>query len=222
MVNEKLVQWMKASLKQGHNHEHLQQILVEHGHNKEEVQEALQHIQKEQQTLKQPLQKTKLILIGVIVLIAALIVFFIVNLQHGEVKELTENSEITQPESTAQGEVTLNIKHANETQKQDCKDLHERLRTCERFTCEEEYPYTKELLKKETSQLPNNKCMYIEELPDNTKLVCELTREYQEILANYFNNSYQQVFETYIINDKEVEQPILELMSLGKCIVQQR
>ena len=116
----------------------------------------------------------------------------------------------------------------------NCDLLSDKLNSCEPFLCELEHPFTGEMVTREVVGLINDKCKYIEEMPNGGKMNCEYPESLRKAVAQYYkdiamskseevsiemNLSNEEVKKTYIIDGEKVENPLQKALDTGICII---
>lgn len=118
------------------------------------------------------------------------------------------------------------------TKMPNCDALPEKLDSCEKFACEIEHPFSGEMVKREIVGLKNSKCEYKEEMPNGGEMNCQYPLELRKAVAQYyrdiakaesqevnitFSSEGQNI--TYLINSKQVENPLQEALDTGACVI---
>ena len=116
----------------------------------------------------------------------------------------------------------------------NCDAFPNKLELCESFSCKFEHPFTGEMMERKIVGLVSDKCQYIEEMPNNGKMDCEYSESLRKAIAQYYrdiavaesvgtgveaNLGSGDVKTTYIIDGKEVENPLQEAMNSGECVI---
>ncbi len=243
MVNQQLVDWIRSEKSKGYTFEQLRNVLIQQNYNLNDISEAIMFVS---QATSQNTNSPKLVkpsksvlptlIIGIIVLglIVGGILFFTsqdnesnsnsvpVNENIDVISKVNNSSEKTQEE--------LNI----ESEPFSCDAFPDKLDSCESFSCEFEHPFTSELMEKEIIGLVNGKCQYTEEMPNGGRMDCDYTENLRKVIAQYYKDlvaaeSAVTSIETdigseeaqikYIIDGKEVENPLQEAMTNGQCTI---
>jgi hypothetical protein len=113
-------------------------------------------------------------------------------------------------------------------------DLADKLESCEVYTQNFNHPYTGESLERKVNGIVDGKCSYIETMPNGGKMECKYTEESRKAVAQYYRKmANAQSFGTkvksdpeagkqkvkYVINGKEVNNPLQECTNNGTCII---
>lgn len=116
----------------------------------------------------------------------------------------------------------------------ECADFPDKLSACEKYECMFTHPFTGETLKKEIKGIIDGKCQYIEQMPNNGKMECNYSEASRKIAAQYYEDIYSaesgktevitdlgtgETKTTYMLDGKEVENPLQEFLNNGTCIV---
>ncbi|TDT38446.1 hypothetical protein DES49_2420 [Halospina denitrificans] len=84
-------------------------------------------------------------------------------------------------------------------QAQTTRNLANHLVMCEPFTMSFEHPFDGEMKKREVKGLRGGKCLYEEEMPNNTRLVCRFSEELRKKAANAYrqggNRPLQEIMD---------------------------
>ena len=114
--------------------------------------------------------------------------------------------------------------------------LSEHLEKCTPYKGEFIHPFNGQKMQREVTGIIEEKCVYIEEMPNNGKMTCRYDTEQLPVIAQYYRDlalaeSYstsakitiqgdqQEVKTTYTINNKEVDNPLQECMQNGTCVI---
>jgi hypothetical protein len=109
----------------------------------------------------------------------------------------------------------------------NCDNLPEKLKTCEQFSCQVTSPLATKTHTVEGMQ--DGRCVYSEEIPNFLDVQCNLTRDYQDAIAQYYSNELlryndpnsDQLKETFTIKGKEVRNPLESSLVDGDCLLAQ-
>ncbi len=116
----------------------------------------------------------------------------------------------------------------------ECGLFPDNLKTCSPYKCQFTHMFTGEKMNKEIVGLVDEKCSYVEEMPNNGKMECSYTKSTRETIAQFYgdlteaetlsfkahiSSSAGEAKSTYTINGKEVENPLQEVLDDGQCVV---
>ncbi len=108
------------------------------------------------------------------------------------------------------------------------------LNSCKAYKTNLVHPMTGETLNKEIFGIVDGKCKYIEQMPNGGQMECKYTESERIAVAKYYldvakasssetkvslGSSQGSVKTTYLINGKEVENPLQEALSSGVCVI---
>lgn len=113
-----------------------------------------------------------------------------------------------------------------------CDLFPDKLEVCEPYSCQFIHPFTAEIMNKEiVGFVDDNKCNYIEQMPNDGMMKCEFTESVRKAVSQYYRDiafsdsintrielKGDEVNVTYKIDGKEVENPLQEAMDLWECI----
>jgi len=157
--------------------------------------------------------------------------------------ELGSQFEVSGVKNSAAREVTAqeqaSVEAAQETASQeatDCALFPDKFSACEPFSCRFIHPFTGELMEKNVIGLIENKCQYIEEMPNSFRMDCEYSESLRKAVAQYYRDidaaessetsvsidfGSDEVKTKYTIDDKAVENPLQEALDNGACQIVQ-
>lgn len=111
----------------------------------------------------------------------------------------------------------------------------DKLKTCEKYKSKFTHLLTGEKMDREITGLVENKCNYIEQMPNGGKMTCRYSQAQREAAANYYkltaSDSGSASTETKTdptsgkavtitkVDGKEVESPLTTYMSDGTCVI---
>lgn len=121
-------------------------------------------------------------------------------------------------------------------EKQQLIELADRLDSCKEYTQKFVHPLTGESLTRKIGGVVDGKCIYIEKMPNGGKLECGYSTELQKIIAQSYRDSANaksikssvdtslqggkvKNTTTYLLDGKEVENPLQEALKNGQCTV---
>lgn len=108
------------------------------------------------------------------------------------------------------------------------------LTSCKAYKTSFVHPFTGETMNREIFGIVDGKCKYIEQMPNGGQIECKYTEHERTTIAKYYfdlekstssetNVSFGltpgSVKATYIIDGKEVENPLQEALNSGACVV---
>jgi hypothetical protein len=114
-------------------------------------------------------------------------------------------------------------------------EFPEKLEKGEAYSSTFIHPMTKEVLKREIVGMEGDKCVYIEEMPNDGKMICKFSESERKAAAQYYrdmltaktsrtkvnlSSSENKVKAKYYINGKEVDNPLQEAVNSGSCVVE--
>ena len=111
---------------------------------------------------------------------------------------------------------------------ENCASLADNLSSCETFKCTFIHPLSGERLQKEIVGLVNDKCKYIEQMPNNGKMECNYTADLRVAVAQYYKGlasadsmgtSVSSAKTEYTINGKIVSNPLQEATDTAQCVI---
>lgn len=109
--------------------------------------------------------------------------------------------------------------------------FYEMLDNCQASITKFKHPFTWEMMKKEIVGISNNKCIYIEEMPNNGKMTCSYNDIERRIAAQFYyhisTNDYSanastsngKATSTYEINGKVYNNPLQDFLDNEICII---
>ncbi len=111
----------------------------------------------------------------------------------------------------------------------------DKLKACEKYKAQFTHPLTGEKMEREISGLVENKCNYIEQMPNGGKMTCKYSQTQREAAANYYkltatdsgsastesktDPATGKIVTITKVNGKEVESPLTTYMSDGTCVI---
>lgn len=110
----------------------------------------------------------------------------------------------------------------------------DKLNSCTKYKTTFKHPLIGEILEKEILGIVNGKCDYIEQMPNGGKMECKYTENERKAVAQFYKDiASAQSVETninislgngeqkakYIIDGKEVENPLQEAIDSGICVI---
>ena len=112
--------------------------------------------------------------------------------------------------------------------------LADKLEKGEPYLTKFKHPFTGEMLEKKVVGIVDNKCLYVEEMPNGGKMECRYSPESRKAVAQYYRDlANSESYRTkarisltdgkqkvkYTINGKEVKNPLEECLKNGECII---
>ena len=116
----------------------------------------------------------------------------------------------------------------------NCDAFPDMLSSCKKYKCQFIHPLTGENMKREILGIIDGKCVYLEEMPNGGQMECKYTESFGKVIAQYYRDSFAaesmefsininlgsgELTSTYIIDGKEVENPLQEALDSGVCVV---
>lgn len=115
---------------------------------------------------------------------------------------------------------------------ENCDAFTNNLNSCTKYKCQFTHPFTGELMIKEILGISENKCGYVEEMPNNGEMNCEYTEDMRKAAAQYYVDLESGSFGVeingtlggdtqikYTIDGKEVDNPLQEALDNGQCTI---
>ena len=127
--------------------------------------------------------------------------------------------------------LTANFSHAQNPQ--DMIDFANKLIACEVYNQPFSHPITGESLERKIKGMTNDRCLYIEEMPNGGRMECRFSVQERQAVANYHKDlAKAKTFGTkatitaesrrkitYVIDGKEVANPLQECMANKSCVI---
>ena len=116
----------------------------------------------------------------------------------------------------------------------DILELADKLETCTPYKANFVHPLTGEKLTREIVGMTNEKCVYVEGMPNGGKMECKYSKDSLPSIAQYYRDtanadsskvtvSGSKTDSTpkivYKINGKSVDNPLQECMNNGDCVI---
>jgi len=108
-----------------------------------------------------------------------------------------------------------------------CESFPDKLDSCEPLICEFKHPINGVMLEREIIGMEDGKCLIQEESSKESKIECRYSDSYRKAIAQYWrnNNTKSMMVDTsasdidtiYIIDGKEVTNPLMEQNMSGVC-----
>jgi len=134
-------------------------------------------------------------------------------------------------ESSADIEVTKTEDKAAELPL-SCDEFPDHLELCTPYKCQFSHPFTGETMVKAVVGEEAGICLYVEEMPNDGQMNCRYNPELRTAIAQYYRDvaaakttdvdaqvTEDRIRATYMIDGKEVENPLQEAMTTGQCVI---
>jgi hypothetical protein len=208
MVEEQIIQWIKDSLNKGYSKEQVELSLIQNNFTKEQILEAFEQITPKE---KKQIKRNPVIETFAIVILIAMIVGGMIFFSKGNEIYLQEEVQI------------------QSIQLKNCFDFAQNIKSCSLYTCEFHHPISMEILTREIKGIENDKCIYVEKMPNNLEFKCNFSLSEMNSISNYFetkNILFTQVVINneeikYILNGEESLIPFQEAINNKNCIITQ-
>lgn len=249
MVNQQILDWIKSQETQGYSNQQIYSYLTQQGYNPDEVNEAINSVAQtpkpmNQQTppIKKPASILPIFMISLVVIAVVAGGIFYFMFQHKEAPNLNLNSNngLLDQENvkTAAAEPAVNLTQDQQPAEVkldlNCDAFPDKLDSCTEYKCQFVHPFTGENMTKEILGIIDEKCNYVEQMPNNGKMECKYLESMRKAAAQYYKDVAGaestgvevnaslvsgEVKTRYTIDGKEVANPLEEAMNDGQCVI---
>jgi len=113
-----------------------------------------------------------------------------------------------------------------------CDDFSDHLELCTPYKCQFAHPFTGETMVKAVVGEEAGDCIYAEEMPNGGQMDCRYNPELRTAIAQYYRDvatakttgidiqvTEDRIRATYMIDGKDVENPLQAAMTTGQCVI---
>jgi hypothetical protein len=118
----------------------------------------------------------------------------------------------------------------------DCSAFPDKLESCTKYTCIFTDPVTGEKINREITGILNDKCKYLEGIPNGGIMSCKYSENMRKVVAQYYRDTEKaasvsaeakldlkedknDIETTYKLNGKVLVNPVQEALETGECVV---
>ncbi|MCP4652963.1 MAG: hypothetical protein GY858_06225 [Candidatus Omnitrophica bacterium] len=124
-------------------------------------------------------------------------------------------------DDTPEDQNTNDYASNSEAGNDSCADFPSKLAECQPYECSFRHPFTGETMKRKIRGLKNNRCHYVEEMPNNGKMRCKFAVDSLTELAQYYRKEAKKTdsgsfsFST----GSQTTNPLQKCLNDGDCVV---
>lgn len=234
MVNQEVIDYIKQQLEQGIDKEVVKQTLITNNWQETDVDEAFKIISNppQEQTTpvlanKKPSSMWKIVVVSLIVItVVGGSIYFISQ-------SLLKTAEAPKVVNEVSNIPVVTTTPLEQPQEQNPEiDFADKLSSCTASKITFKHILTGDILEKEILGIVDEKCNYVEQMPNNGKMECKYSESERMAVAKYYKDMItaesvstnvqtdtESQQTTYTINDKEVQNPLQEAMESGICVI---
>lgn len=245
MANPQLLDYIKQQLQQGISKEQIKSSLITNGWQAQDIEEGFNALNSpvlpEQYSATSLSSSAKMwkilagVLVGVVILGGGAYLASKTFLKSEEAPKISDEVSNQLPTSKPAETVTPSKQPTPQTQPQNPEIVFaDKLSSCIKYKTTFKHPFTGETLEKEVLGVINEKCNYVEQMPNGGKMECKYSESERMVVAQYYKDvataesvgtSLDADFgsgeqkTTYTINGKVVNNPLQEAMNSGVCVI---
>ncbi len=242
MLNQQLLDYIKQRTQQGVSQEQIKNSLIANGWPEQDIEEGFKNINTPDIHKVVPAVASNSawkviveIVIGVVVLGGVTYLTSQTILKSKDAlktsNEISNQSLTATPSNTTTAQPSLQPA----TQSQDPEIVFaDKLNSCTPYKISFKHPLTGDLLEKEILGVINEKCDYVEQMPNNGKMECKYTESERKAAAQYYKDvasaeSLKMSADlnlvsgekkmTYIVDGKVIDNPLQDFLDNDVCVI---